>query len=424
MSLDPKSLVSEMAQKARRAQKELLKADAKAKNQALENIAVKLYSRREEIFAANKLDVDAARAKGMDAAFVDRLAISEKVLLQMIQGVRDIIALADPIGTVENMQPRPSGIKVGQMRMPIGVIGMIFESRPNVVIDASALAIKSGNALILRGGSDALESNQVLARVVQDALVEAMLPQNAVQVVLDPDREVVGAMITAKGEIDVIIPRGGKSLISRLDAEATVPMIKHLNGMCHTYVDEGADIEMAIRVVDNAKTQRFSPCNATETLLVHRRIAFDFLPEMARIFHDKNVEMRCDEASRRIVEEAGMSAIDAAPEDWDTEYNAPIINIRVVSSFDEALEHIARHGSMHTEAIVTNNLVHSQRFLREVDASSVMVNASTRFADGFEYGLGAEMGISTDRLHVRGPVGLLGLTNLKYVVVGRGEGRS
>lgn len=424
MSLDPKSLVSEMAQKARRAQKELVKADSKAKNKALEYIAAKLYSRREEVFAANKLDVDAAKAKGMDAAFVDRLAITEKVLLQMIQGVRDIIALADPIGAIENMQARPSGIRVGQMRMPIGVIGMIFESRPNVVVDAAALAIKSANALILRGGSDALESNKILARIVQDSLVDAMLPQNAVQLVDVSDREVVGAMITAKGEVDVIIPRGGKSLISRLDAEATVPMIKHLNGMCHTYVDEGADIEMALAVVDNAKTQRFSPCNATETLLVHRRIAFDFLPEMSRIFHDKNVEMRCDEASRRIVEEAGMSAIDAAPEDWDTEYNAPIINIRVVSSFDEALEHIARHGSMHTEAIVTNNLEHSQRFLREVDASSVMVNASTRFADGFEYGLGAEMGISTDRLHVRGPVGLLGLTNLKYIVVGRGQGRS
>ena len=413
-----------MAQKARRAQKELVKADSKAKDKALENIAAKLYSRREEVFAANKLDVDAAKAKGMDAAFVDRLAITEKVLLQMIQGVRDIIALADPIGAIENMQARPSGIRVGQMRMPIGVIGMIFESRPNVVVDAAALAVKSANALILRGGSDALESNKVLARIVQDSLAEAMLPQDAVQLVDVSDREVVGAMITAKGEIDVIIPRGGKSLISRLDAEATVPMIKHLNGMCHTYVDEGADIEMAVAVVDNAKTQRFSPCNATETLLVHRRIAFDFLPEISRIFHDKNVEMRCDEASRRIIEEAGMSAIDAAPEDWDTEYNAPIINIRVVSSFDEALEHIARHGSMHTEAIVTNNLEHSQRFLREVDASSVMVNASTRFADGFEYGLGAEMGISTDRLHVRGPVGLLGLTNLKYIVVGRGQGRS
>lgn len=413
-----------MAQKARRAQKELVKADSRAKDKALENIAAKLYSRREEVFAANKLDVDAAKAKGMDAAFVDRLAITEKVLLQMIQGVRDIIALADPIGAIENMQARPSGIRVGQMRMPIGVIGMIFESRPNVVVDAAALAVKSANALILRGGSDALESNKVLARIVQDSLADAMLPQDAVQLVDVSDREVVGAMITAKGEIDVIIPRGGKSLISRLDAEATVPMIKHLNGMCHTYVDEGADIEMAVAVVDNAKTQRFSPCNATETLLVHRRIAFDFLPEISRIFHDKNVEMRCDEASRRIIEEAGMSAIDAAPEDWDTEYNAPIINIRVVSSFDEALEHIARHGSMHTEAIVTNNLEHSQRFLREVDASSVMVNASTRFADGFEYGLGAEMGISTDRLHVRGPVGLLGLTNLKYIVVGRGQGRS
>lgn len=413
-----------MAQKARRAQKELVKADSRAKDKALENIAAKLYSRREEVFAANKLDVDAAKAKGMDAAFVDRLAITEKVLLQMIQGVRDIIALADPIGAIENMQARPSGIRVGRMRMPIGVIGMIFESRPNVVVDAAALAVKSANALILRGGSDALESNKVLARIVQDSLAEAMLPQDAVQLVDVSDREVVGAMITAKGGIDVIIPRGGKSLISRLDAEATVPMIKHLNGMCHTYVDEGADIEMAVAVVDNAKTQRFSPCNATETLLVHRRIAFDFLPEISRIFHDKNVEMRCDEASRKIIEEAGMSAIDAAPEDWDTEYNAPIINIRVVSSFDEALEHIARHGSMHTEAIVTNNLEHSQRFLREVDASSVMVNASTRFADGFEYGLGAEMGISTDRLHVRGPVGLLGLTNLKYIVVGRGQGRS
>ena len=298
---------------------------------------------------------------------------------------------------------------------------MIYEARPNVTIDAAALAVKSGNAVILRGGSESLQTNILLWELVQKALEAVKLPTKAVQLITTADRAMVGALIQAKEWVDVLIPRGGKSLIARLMAEATVPMIKHLDGICHTYVDQFANLELALSVTDNAKTQRFAPCNATETLLVHRAVAFDFLPDISRIFHDKDVEMRCDEVSRRIVEQAGYSAIDATPEDWDTEYNAPIIAIKVVSSFDEAVSFINTHSSHHTDAIITEKWTHAQRFLREVDSASVMVNTSTRFADGFEYGLGAEIGISTDKLHARGPVGLEGLTSLKYIVLGHGE---
>ena len=341
----------------------------------------------------------------------------------MAEGVRQVRALPDPVGVVTDLRPRPTGIQVGRMRMPLGVIAMIFEARPNVTVDAAALAIKSGNALVLRGGSEAIRSNLALASIVREALREAGLPADGVQMIEDTDRALVGELIRAREWVDVLIPRGGKSLIARLAAEATVPMIKHLDGVCTTYVDRDADLEMAVRVVDNAKTQRYAPCNATENLLVHREVAFKVLPPLARIFHDKNVEMRCDELSRRIVEETGMSALDATPEDWDTEYNAPIIAIKVVESLDEAIDFIAEHGSGHTDAIITESARAAERFLREVDSSSVMVNASTRFADGFEYGLGAEIGISTDKLHVRGPVGLEGLTSEKWIVLGHGEGR-
>ena len=416
-------IIADLGRRAKKAARSMASAPSDKKDRALELIAASLLDQEAKIREANAFDIEAARREGLPDAMIDRLTITPSVLERMAEGCRQIAALPDPVGVVTEMKPMPSGIRVGRMRVAIGVIGMIFESRPNVTIDAAALAVKSGNAIILRGGHEALQTNVVLAGIVADALEAAGLPRDGVQLVHKTDRAIVGAMITARDWIDVLIPRGGKSLVSRLMAEATVPMIKHLDGICHTYVDADADLAMALDVVDNAKTQRYSPCNATETLLVHKKVAFDFLPVMARRFHDKNVEMRCDSISRRIVEHCNMSAIDAAPEDWDTEYNAPVIAIRVVESLDEAIDFINEHSSHHTDAIITDNLRASQRFLREVDSSSVMVNASTRFADGFEYGLGAEIGISTDKLHARGPVGLEGLTSLKYVVMGHGEGR-
>ena len=416
-------IIADLGRRAKKAARSMASAPSDKKDRALELIAASLLDQEAKIREANAFDIEAARREGLSDAMIDRLTITPSVLERMAEGCRQIAALPDPVGVVTEMKPMPSGIRVGRMRVAIGVIGMIFESRPNVTIDAAALAVKSGNAIILRGGHEALQTNVVLAGIVADALEAAGLPRDGVQLVHKTDRAIVGAMITARDWIDVLIPRGGKSLVSRLMAEATVPMIKHLDGICHTYVDADADLAMALDVVDNAKTQRYSPCNATETLLVHKKVAFDFLPVMARRFHDKNVEMRCDSISRRIVEHCNMSAIDAAPEDWDTEYNAPVIAIRVVESLDEAIDFINEHSSHHTDAIITDNLRASQRFLREVDSSSVMVNASTRFADGFEYGLGAEIGISTDKLHARGPVGLEGLTSLKYVVMGHGEGR-
>lgn len=419
-----------IGQAARAASRAMARATSAQKDDALERIARRVEAAVDAILEANAKDVEIARASGRDAAFLDRLALTpERVkqmaegVKQMAEGVRQVRALPDPVGVVTDLRPRPTGIQVGRMRMPLGVIAMIFEARPNVTVDAAALAIKSGNALVLRGGSEAIRSNLALASIVREALREAGLPADGVQMIEDTDRALVGELIRAREWVDVLIPRGGKSLIARLAAEATVPMIKHLDGVCTTYVDRDADLEMAVRVVDNAKTQRYAPCNATENLLVHREVAFKVLPPLARIFHDKNVEMRCDELSRRIVEETGMSALDATPEDWDTEYNAPIIAIKVVESLDEAIDFIAAHGSGHTDAIITESARAAERFLREVDSSSVMVNASTRFADGFEYGLGAEIGISTDKLHVRGPVGLEGLTSEKWIVLGHGEGR-
>ena len=382
-----------------------------------------MEAKKEDIFAANEQDLVKAKENGLKESFVDRLRVTEKVLRLMAEGARQTAALPDPVGEISEMRRRPSGIQVGRMRVPLGVLGIIYESRPNVTVDAACLAVKSGNACILRGGSEAFETNRILGELVQQALTETGLPTEAVQIAPTTDRDFVGEMIRANKYVDVIIPRGGKGLIARLAAEATVPMIHHLDGICHTYVDKDADIDMAVSVTDNAKTQRYSPCNATETLLVHEAVADVFLPRIGRIFAEKNVEMRCDAKSKAVLEASRLSCVDADPSDWDTEYNAPIISIAVVKSLDEAIAFIEEHSSKHTDAIITNNLQASQRFLREVDSGSVMVNCSTRFADGFEYGLGAEIGISTGKLHARGPVGLEGLTSLKYVVIGNGEGR-
>lgn len=423
MTTSVSELIIEAGQKARAASRRMAAASTADKNKALLRLAELLEAKKEDIFAANEQDLVRAKKNGLKESFVDRLRVTEKVLRLMAEGARQTAALPDPVGEISEMRRRPSGIQVGRMRVPLGVLGIIYESRPNVTVDAACLAVKSGNACILRGGSEAFETNRILGELVQQALTETGLPTEAVQIAPTTDRDFVGEMIRANKYVDVIIPRGGKGLIARLAAEATVPMIHHLDGICHTYVDKDADIDMAVSVTDNAKTQRYSPCNATETLLVHEAVADVFLPRIGRIFAEKNVEMRCDAKSKAVLEASGLSCIDADPSDWDTEYNAPIISIAVVKSFDEAIAFIEEHSSKHTDAIITNNLQASQRFLREVDSGSVMVNCSTRFADGFEYGLGAEIGISTGKLHARGPVGLEGLTSLKYVVIGNGEGR-
>lgn len=423
MTTSVSKLMIEAGQKARAASRRMAAASTADKNKALLRLAELLEAKKEDIFAANEQDLVKAKENGLKESFVDRLRVTEKVLRLMAEGARQTAALPDPVGEISEMRRRPSGIQVGRMRVPLGVLGIIYESRPNVTVDAACLAVKSGNACILRGGSEAFETNRILGELVQQALTETGLPTEAVQIAPTTDRDFVGEMIRANKYVDVIIPRGGKGLIARLAAEATVPMIHHLDGICHTYVDKDADIDMAVSVTDNAKTQRYSPCNATETLLVHEAVADIFLPRIGRIFAEKNVEMRCDTKSKAVLESAGLSCVDAEPSDWDTEYNAPIISIAVVKSLDEAIAFIEEHSSKHTDAIITNNLQASQRFLREVDSGSVMVNCSTRFADGFEYGLGAEIGISTGKLHARGPVGLEGLTSLKYVVIGNGEGR-
>lgn len=423
MTTSVSELMIETGQKARAASRRMAAASTADKNKALLRLAELLEAKKEDIFAANEQDLVRAKKNGLKESFVDRLRVTEKVLRLMAEGARQTAALPDPVGEISEMRRRPSGIQVGRMRVPLGVLGIIYESRPNVTVDAACLAVKSGNACILRGGSEAFETNRILGELVQQALTETGLPTEAVQIAPTTDRDFVGEMIRANKYVDVIIPRGGKGLIARLAAEATVPMIHHLDGICHTYVDKDADIDMAVSVTDNAKTQRYSPCNATETLLVHEAVADVFLPRIGRIFAEKNVEMRCDAKSKAVLEASGLSCVDADPSDWDTEYNAPIISIAVVKSLDEAIAFIEEHSSKHTDAIITNNLQTSQRFLREVDSGSVMVNCSTRFADGFEYGLGAEIGISTGKLHARGPVGLEGLTSLKYVVIGNGEGR-
>ena len=390
--------IKALGEKAREASTILAKASSQVKNSTLNTLGELLIKNAREIYLANEKDLIAGKEKGLSEAFLDRLTISEKVLNQMCLGLKQIAGLNDPIGEILNLKPQPSGIQVGKMRVPLGVIGIIYESRPNVTIDAAALCLKSGNAVILRGGSDAKHSNEILGKCIQEALRLNGLPMESVQVITNPDRELVGALITARKYVDVIVPRGGKSLISRLMEEATVPMIKHLDGICHTYVDDSADLELAWKVCDNAKTQRYSPCNATETLLVSKKIAPIFLPKMCSIYLEKNVELRCDPESKKILNDSGFEMIkDATEEDWSTEYNAPILSIKIVADVEKAIEHINRFGSKHTDAIITNNLESSQKFLREVDSSSVMLNTSTRFADGFEYGLGAEIGISNDK---------------------------
>ena len=409
---------------AKQASSQMAKASAAVKNHALRRLAALLRENVDALQVNNAKDLERARAAGLAEPMVDRLKLTPKVLETCAQGCEQLAAMPDVIGEIIGMKQQPSGIRVGQMRVPIGVFGMIFESRPNVTIEAASLSIKSGNACILRGGSEAIESNKALARLVQQALVDAGLPVDAVQLVQTTDRAAVGQLITMPQFVDVIIPRGGKGLIERISAEAKVPVIKHLDGNCHTYVDDPCDIDMAVKVADNAKTQKYSPCNASEGLLVARGVAAAFLPKIGAVYAAKGVEMRCcPEAKNILASLPGAQIKDATEQDWFEEFLAPIISIKVVAGLDEAIAHINHYGSHHTDAILTRDHMHAQRFLREVDSSSVMVNASTRFADGFEYGLGAEIGISTDKFHARGPVGIEGLTSLKYVVLGDGEVR-
>jgi glutamate-5-semialdehyde dehydrogenase len=405
---------------AREAARSLARADTRTRNAALAAIAAAIRRDEAKLLDANAQDVAAARANGADAAFVDRLALTPKTVAAMAEGVEQVAALPDPIGEITELKYRPTGIQVGRMRVPLGVVAIVYESRPNVTVDAAALCLKSGNATILRGGSEALRSNAAIAACVREGLRSAGLPEAAVQVIATPDRAAVGHLIADERHVDVIVPRGGKGLIERIAREAKVPVIKHLDGVCHVYIDAAADVDMAVRIADNAKTQRYAPCNTMETLLVHAGIAARVLPPLAAIYLGKGVELRGDERSRALVPEMKTATED----DWYAEYLAPILAVRVVDSLDDAIAHIAAYGSQHTDAIVTNDHSAAMRFLREVDSSSVMVNASTRFADGFEYGLGAEIGISTNKLHARGPVGLEGLTSQKWVVLGTGQVRS
>ncbi len=413
-----------LGRQARAAAALMAKAGAAQKNAALRRLAGLLRANTAALARDNEKDLARAQAAGLAEPMVDRLRLTPKVIETVALGCEQLAAMGDIIGDIIGMKQQPSGIRVGQMRVPIGVFGMIFESRPNVTIEAASLSIKSGNACILRGGSEAIESNKALAKLVQQALTESGLPVEAVQLVQTTDRELVGQLITMPEYVDVIIPRGGKSLIERISREAKVPVIKHLDGNCHTYVDDPCDLDMAVRVADNAKTHKYSPCNASEGLLVARGVAQEFLPRIGAVFAAKGVEMRCDPEAQAILAGVKGANLQAATEqDWYEEYLAPIISVKVVAGLDEAIRHINHYGSHHTDAILTRDHMHAQAFLREVDSGSVMVNASTRFADGFEYGLGAEIGISTDKLHARGPVGLEGLTSLKYVVLGQGEVR-
>lgn len=415
---DIQAYIRQLGRQARAAARTLAVAETAAKDDALHAMADDLDKNRSGLISANKKDLEAGAAKGLDSALLDRLELTEERIDGMIEGLRQIAALPDPIGEIFDMNYRPSGIQVGHMRVPLGVVGIIYESRPNVTIDAAALCIKSGNATVLRGGSEAFHSNLAIAESIRRGLVAAGLPAHAVQVIETTDREAVGHMITMPEYIDVIIPRGGKGLIERISADARVPVIKHLHGICHVYVDDEADPQKAFDVALNAKTQRYGTCNTMETLLVADTVAADFLPRIASAYLEKGVELRGCEKTCSILADGCIAATEA---DWDTEYLAPILSIRVVSDMDEAIDHIARYSSQHTDSIITENFTRARRFLREVDSSSVMVNVSTRFADGFEYGLGAEIGISTDKFHVRGPVGLKGLTSVKYIVLGDGH---
>ncbi len=415
--MDIKKYMNEIGNNARAAARELNRANTGQKNTALLAVADAIESRRAELLAANKKDMDAGKKSGLDDALLDRLELNDERIAGMAEGIRQIVALADPVGEITDLHYRPSGIQVGKMRVPLGVIGIIYESRPNVTADAAALCLKSGNAAILRGGSEALFSNQAIALCIHDGLEKAGLVKTTVQVIETTDRAAVGELITMQDYVDVIVPRGGKGLIERISADARIPVIKHLHGVCHVYIDDDADLDKATKVAFNAKTQRYGTCNTMETLLVSRVVAADVLPELGKLYQQEGVELRGCLLTQAILE--GIK--EATDEDWDTEYLAPILSIRVVEGFDEAVEHIHQHGSGHTESIMTENINRARQFLQEVDSSSVMINTSTRFADGFEYGLGAEIGISTDKIHVRGPVGLEGLTSQKYIVIGDGH---
>ncbi|SEO38454.1 glutamate-5-semialdehyde dehydrogenase [Duganella sp. CF517] len=424
MNMDIKHYMEQLGQQARKASRAMARADSATRNRALTLIADAIERDADQLRAANQLDMDAAAANGLAPAMLDRLALSDKAIATMVEGLRQIVALPDPIGEISGLKFRPSGIQVGQMRVPLGVIGIIYESRPNVTVDAAGLCIKSGNATILRGGSEAIHCNRALAKLVKEGLAGAGLPEDGVQVVDTTDRAAVGALITMPQYVDVIVPRGGKGLIARLMEEATVPMIKHLDGICHVYIDAKADLKKAVDIGFNAKCHRYGTCNTMETLLVARAIAPAVLPQLAALYATRQVELRADPEALAILSAAGYPHLVAATEeDWSTEYLAAILSVKIVDGIDQAMEHINQYSSKHTESIVTEDHSDAMRFLREVDSASVMINASTRFADGFEYGLGAEIGISNDKLHARGPVGLEGLTSLKYVVFGHGEVR-
>ncbi len=415
--IDVKTYMQSIGREARAASRLVAKAETAAKNWALTQMAAAIQRDEQMLLAANAMDVESARKRGLDPAMIDRLTLSPKSIAGMAEGLLQIAALADPVGEISDLKYRPSGIQVGRMRVPLGVIGIIYEARPNVTADAAGLCLKAGNAAILRGGSEAINSNRAIAGCVKEGLKTAGLPETAIQVVETTDRQAVGELITMKEFVDVIVPRGGKELIERIAGEARIPVIKHLDGVCHVYIDEQADLDKALRVADNAKTQRYGTCNTMETLLVHRAIAEKVLPPLCKIYLGKGVELRGDAVSRSIIPQMK----EATEEDWHTEYLAPILSVRVVAGLDEAIEHVTVYGSQHTDSIITEDYGRARRFLREVDSSSVMVNASTRFADGFEYGLGAEIGISTDKLHARGPVGLEGLTSQKFIVLGDGH---
>jgi glutamate-5-semialdehyde dehydrogenase len=421
--MDIQASMQQIGQRARHASRAMARADSATKNRALTLIAAAIERDAAALRAANQLDLDAARASGLPPAMLDRLTLSDAAIVTMIEGLKQIVALPDPIGEISNMKYRPSGIQVGQMRVPLGVIGIIYEARPNVTVDAAGLCIKSGNAAILRGGSEALHCNQALAQLVKEGLAGAGLPVDGVQVIDTADRAAVGALITMPQYVDVIVPRGGKGLIERLMRESKVPMIKHLDGICHVYIDDQADQDKALAIAFNAKCHRYGTCNTMETLLVARAIAPTILPKLAPSYQSEQVELRADAEAAAILQ--GYPHLSAASEDdWRTEYLAPILAIKIVADMDEAISHINTYSSQHTDAIITENYSRAMQFLREVDSASVIINASTRFADGFEYGLGAEIGISNDKLHARGPVGLEGLTSLKYVVFGHGEVRA
>lgn len=422
--MDIKQYMQQLGQNARASAGLMARATTAQKNNALTAIAENIHKHRSVLTKANEQDLQLAKEKNLDAALLDRLVLTEARIDAMAEGLNQIASLSDPIGTITDLAMRPSGIQVGNMRVPLGVVGIIYESRPNVTADAAGLCLKSGNATILRGGSEALNSNQAIAKCIQIGMVEADLPQEAVQVISTTDRAAVGELLNMSEYVDVIVPRGGKGLIERVSAEARMPVIKHLDGICHVYIDSDADIDKAVRIALNAKTQRYGTCNTMECLLIARSLASDVLDKLAPLYKEAGVEIRGCEESVKLLGDSLDNIKLATEEDYGTEYLAPILSLKIVADVDEAMQHIARYGSQHTDAIVTENLSTSRRFLREVDSSSVMVNASTRFADGFEYGLGAEIGISTDKFHARGPVGLEGLTSKKYIVLGDGHIRS